>query len=422
MRRILATTYAVNPYKGSENGMGWNFLLQIASHQEVIAITRRNNREDIERYMQEFPDERYERMTFLYFDLPYWMRFWKKGGRGAMLYYYLWQLYLPFWVLTQKVSYDIVHNVNFHNDWTPTLLWILGKPLVWGPVGHHSKIPKAFIKPIYGMKAYVKDRATWALKKVFWNLDPFLRAGSIMSKKVLVMNSDVQKRLSINASKVVRLPSVATEDNCGNFISKKGSTFHLISVGRFVPLKGFDVTIRAFAHFYHQLTTVQKEKTSLTLVGSGPELPLLEKIIKNCKVEGRVKIIQWIPRNELMDIYRKADAFLFPSHEGAGMVVAEAMSFGLPVFCLDNTGPGEFINTNCGVMVSPKRGYDSVVKGLGNAMLRVFQNPVLKKEMAQAARNRYLDFFTWDSRAQVLKEIYNQVSYEKESVLFSPAK
>ena len=144
MRRILATTYAVNPYKGSENGMGWNFLLQIASHQEVIAITRRNNREDIERYMQEFPDERYERMTFLYFDLPYWMRFWKKGGRGAMLYYYLWQLYLPFWVLTQKVSYDIVHNVNFHNDWTPTLLWILGKPLVWGPVGHHSKIPKAF--------------------------------------------------------------------------------------------------------------------------------------------------------------------------------------------------------------------------------------------------------------------------------------
>ena len=43
--------------------------------------------------------------------------------------------------------------------------------------------------------------------------------------------------------------------------------------------------------------------------------------------------------------------FSFPSHEGAGMVVAEAMSFGLPVVCLNNEGPGEFITTNCGFAV-----------------------------------------------------------------------
>ena len=37
--KILASAYAVNPYKGSEDGTGWQWVLQIARHQKVIAIT-----------------------------------------------------------------------------------------------------------------------------------------------------------------------------------------------------------------------------------------------------------------------------------------------------------------------------------------------------------------------------------------------
>ena len=87
MKRILTTTYAVNPYKGSEDGMGWNFIMQIARFNKVISITRENNRQTIEKYMEENPNTLYSNIEFLYFDLPYWMRFWKKGSRGAMLYY-----------------------------------------------------------------------------------------------------------------------------------------------------------------------------------------------------------------------------------------------------------------------------------------------------------------------------------------------
>jgi hypothetical protein len=90
-KTILASCYAVNPYKGSEDGMGWNFIYQIARHNKVIAVTRKNNRAAIEKYMQNNPDMVYQNISMLYFDLPYWMRFWKKGSRGAMLYYYLYQ-------------------------------------------------------------------------------------------------------------------------------------------------------------------------------------------------------------------------------------------------------------------------------------------------------------------------------------------
>ncbi|MCZ8285192.1 MAG: hypothetical protein O9353_07010, partial [Bacteroidia bacterium] len=98
MKTILASAYAVNPYKGSEDGMGWNFIYQIARFHKVIAVTRENNRPHIENFMKENPDFLYDNITFLYFDLPYWARFWKKGGKGALLYFYLWQRLLPLFV------------------------------------------------------------------------------------------------------------------------------------------------------------------------------------------------------------------------------------------------------------------------------------------------------------------------------------
>jgi len=86
---ILITAYAVNPYKGSEDGIAWNIIKESAKHQKVIAITRENNQIAIEQYMKEHPLSSETSLEWAYFDLPLWMRFWKKGGRGALLYHYL---------------------------------------------------------------------------------------------------------------------------------------------------------------------------------------------------------------------------------------------------------------------------------------------------------------------------------------------
>ncbi|PTB88652.1 hypothetical protein C9994_17670, partial [Marivirga lumbricoides] len=162
------TAYAVNPFKGSEDGMGWNFIYQIARFQKVIAITRENNRPHIEKYMEQTPDEVYNNIQFYYFDLPYWMRFWKKGGRGAMLYFWMWQFGIVHFIKKLNLKFDIAHNVNFHNDWTPSFLWKLNKPFVWGPVGHHPLIPKQYLRG-RSSSFWLKDRMTWLVKKLFWN-------------------------------------------------------------------------------------------------------------------------------------------------------------------------------------------------------------------------------------------------------------
>ena len=57
---ILLSAYAVNPYHGSEDGMGWNFINQIARFNKIIAVVRKNTRTDIERYMIDHPSEYYK--------------------------------------------------------------------------------------------------------------------------------------------------------------------------------------------------------------------------------------------------------------------------------------------------------------------------------------------------------------------------
>ena len=401
-KTIVATCYAVNPYKGSEDGMGWNFVNQIARYNKVIAITRENNQPAIEKYMKEHPNEIYQNITFLYFDLPYWMRFWKKGGRGAMLYYYMWQRGIVPFIKKQKIKFDIAHNVNFHNDWTPSFLYKLEKPMVWGPIGHHPIIPGQYLKP-YSIKYLLVDRATWLVKQLFWKLSFSLKRTVRKADHILCMNTGVPAMLNLKKTFTIQ-PSVATEDFFEGSITKKEG-FKIISVGRFVPLKGFDLTLHSFIKFLYSLSISERENCKLTLVGTGPEKEFYQKIIAENKVEAYVEIIEWIDRKELMKLYEKASVFLFPSHEGAGMVVAEAMSFGLPVICLNNEGPGEFINTNCGFAV-PQLDYNNTVSELKESLQKLYFDKDLLLKMSFGARKQFEEKFTWDSRGEHLNTIY----------------
>jgi glycosyltransferase involved in cell wall biosynthesis len=55
--------------------------------------------------------------------------------------------------------------------------------------------------------------------------------------------------------------------------------------------------------------------------------------------------ISGLPSNELIDLYKSADALLVPSHfEPCGLVVGEALSCGLPVIASDKVGSAEKVN------------------------------------------------------------------------------
>lgn len=406
MKTILATAYAINPYKGSEDAMGWNYVTQIARFNKVIAVTRENNEEDINRYITENPNPIFDNIEFVYHDLPYYMRFWKKGERGALVYFYMWQRSVPQKIKRLNLIFDIVHNLNFHNDWTPSWLYKLNKPMVWGPVGHHPKIPKAFIKPIYGNKAYYRDRATWLVKKTFWNLGYFINKTARKSDKIICMNSSVQEVLNIPDRKVIQVNSVCAEP--ATIERQKSDKFTLLFVGRFVPLKGADVAIEAFAQFYRGLSSEEQENVEFLLIGKGPEEEHLKQLATSLGLTKGIAFIPWMERSKLTELYARASLFFFPSHEGAGMVVPEALAYGIPIITFDNIGPGEFINDSCGIRI-PYLSYARSVEKFKLAAIKMYRDPKLFERLSKGALSQYEERFSWDKRGKLLTDIYQSL-------------
>jgi glycosyltransferase involved in cell wall biosynthesis len=193
------------------------------------------------------------------------------------------------------------------------------------------------------------------------------------------MNSGVPEKLNIDKNKYSLYPSVASEDFYQKDEIPQKSDFIIISVGRFVPLKGFDLTIRSFITFVNQLSEKDKALCKLVLVGTGEQRAFYENLIKESKMEKLIEIVEWIERKDLMKMYEKSSVFLFPSHEGAGMVIPEALSFGLPIICLENEGPGEFIDHKCGFKI-PQHTYNETVKGLVMLYLGCFWKKTFKKK------------------------------------------
>ncbi len=413
MKRILMTAYAVNPYKGSEDGMGWNFICQAARFNQVVVITRKNNAEAIRQFMRENPRDYYDRMEFLYFDLPVWIRFWKRGSRGALLYFYLWQLTVPGFIRKCRCRFDIAHNLNFHNDWTPSRLWTLGKPLVWGPIGHHPAIPQGYLLGTYGMRCYFDDLLRHFVKRLLWKTGPLLHSTIRHASVIIAMNRSVENVLPLRNKKVIILPSVGSEEP-GERTDPKRPGFHVISIGRFTPLKGFDITINSFARFYHLLSSENKKKVTLTLIGSGPSENLLKELVKNSGISGVTTFLDWVDRPKLKEYYRQSTVFLFPSHEGAGMVVSEALSHGLPVVCFDNCGPGEFINEHCGIKIPYSR-YKHSIRQFSGALKQLFENKILLESLSQGARARFHSHFEWNTKGEQLLKIYDSLPAERKT-------
>ena len=78
------------------------------------------------------------------YDLPHWMRWWKRGARGVQVYYALWQIGAFFCARAwhRRIQFDVVHHLTFGVFRTPGWMWMLGIPYVLGPIGGAEMTPK----------------------------------------------------------------------------------------------------------------------------------------------------------------------------------------------------------------------------------------------------------------------------------------
>ena len=64
-RKIITITYACNPYRGSEHGVGWGWIKMIAESHEIHVIAAQFEKVDIDHWLEQHPEYK-SRMRFYF--------------------------------------------------------------------------------------------------------------------------------------------------------------------------------------------------------------------------------------------------------------------------------------------------------------------------------------------------------------------
>jgi len=401
--KVFLSAYACEPHKGSEQGVGWNWVRQIAKFAEVWVITRANNRTVIEEELSKNP---VQNLHFVYVDLPRWLKFWKKGQRGVHLYYYLWQFaaYFRGKTLTKKIKFNIVHHITFVNDWIFSSLCFLNIPFIWGPIGSHPPVPIKFLNET---RAKILELLRRSVQNFFRCFDPLFFLTVIRAKKVIVINNRITNQFPFalfpHKKFICQVANGITHIDGKKPRGLSDSIIRIISVGRLIYFKGFHLAISAF-----KMVVETKNNVEFVIVGDGMDRKILESFAEKNQIRKKIKFLGNIPRTEVLKELQETDIFLFPSFEGGGMVVLEAMASALPVVCLDYGGPGEMVTDKCGIKVKPITP-EQTINDLAAALLRLIENPNLREKMGEAGRKRVLEQYNWDRKETFIHNLYNKI-------------
>ena len=162
----------------------------------------------------------------------------------------------------------------------------------------------------------------------------------------------------------------------------------ILCVSTLHPHKNLERLIRVYAR--------KGGEEKLVLAGvRGFRTAAIEKLIADLGMQKRVELTGWLSRAELLALYARARAFVFPSEfEGFGMPVLEAMAAGVPTAC-SSIPPLREVAGDAALLFDPLN-----EDAIAEALERIVSDEGLRARLAVAGPERARGF-TWQRAAEL---------------------
>jgi glycogen synthase len=213
----------------------------------------------------------------------------------------------------------------------------------------------------------------------------------------IIANSNGLRDLALAFDAHYEIPVIPNGVDTSQFTAsnRDWSSPHILSVGRVVYQKGFDLGMRA-------LSQLKDFRWTWTIAGDGPQMATLKTMAEEYGINDRIHFAGWLSSEKLKEQYAAANVFLFPSrHEGMPNAVLEAMASGLPVVATKIAGNEELVVDGETGRLVPTEDVESLQESLKPLLV----DAQMREQMGCAARQRVELSFSWASVAQKYKEI-----------------
>lgn len=399
MVNYLISAYSVNPYKGSEDSIGWNWVLQYEKNYKegdrIILLTKKFNEKDTRRGLKEFNIQHVELVIV---DVPNalnWFR--EKHSAFHHMYYILWQHWAWLWVKHSGIHFDVIHHVTMNDYRIPSELYkAKGAKVIWGPMGGAQVTPRPL--KVYEKNQLVASFREFVNKSCSWN--PFYKKALRSYYKIYCINNETQKQISRIVGKDVPLmPELALRDEYKNLPIRKGNNdiLKIVFVGRLIGKKGIAFLVDALSLMPTDMNW------ELLIFGDGDDHALIEKQIADSGIGKNVKLMGNRPLNQIAEAYQQADVFVLPSlRETSGNVLLEAMAYTVPIVAFDTSFCRLLKEVDCGVFVNTDQALEGIKEDWCKAIVTLGQDKELAKQMGLNGYKYVNSKLTWDEKYRII--------------------
>lgn len=404
--KILVSVYACAPNRGSEPGMGWNFVLGLSKYHNVHVISEELKwKEPIKIELQKNPD--------LSGNLKFY--FIKKKRNKALRkiwppsyywYYNRWQkkVFQLAKELDKQENFDIIHQLNMVGFREPGYLWNMNKPFVWGPIGGLENSPWRFL-PSLGFKGLFFYSSRNLINILQRNFLPRPKKAANHKPSVLITATPdnaywIKKIWNKEAAVISEVGQEITFGGEIKGIKRIGGPLRIIWSGLHTPRKNLPLLLKSLS----QLNFLYE----CHILGSGEMTKKWQEISRKLGIDQSCMWYGWLDRTRALEIMQTGHVFCITSiSDLTSTVTLEALSCGLPIICLDHCGFSHVINQDCGIKIpvtSPRKASSEFAV----ALEKMFYDEQYRQRLSAGATKRASDF-SWEKKIETLNSIYSSL-------------
>jgi glycosyltransferase involved in cell wall biosynthesis len=149
-----------------------------------------------------------------------------------------------------------------------------------------------------------------------------------------------------------------------------------------------------------------EKNVKLLLVGEGPLQKKVEKMIKDFGIQDKVIFLKNLSFDDLKRCYSNADIFtFFPTYEGQGLVIIEAMASGTPCVATAEGGIPEMVTHAKNGYVVQQHEFDKMVKYIK----KLLADDELRAKFGIAARKATEEEWDWELVTRKYEKLYKEI-------------
>lgn len=198
------------------------------------------------------------------------------------------------------------------------------------------------------------------------------------------------------------IPQQSSIEKRNNSINNK-KTFSFLFLSNMMQAKGVWTLVDAC-----KILQAKGYKFTCTFVGNWADISrdIFEQKIKSYNLEKNIVAVGPKYGTDKKNYFLQADAFVFPSHsETFGLVLLEAMEYGLPCIASNEGGIPSIIKNHYNGILFPTNDHNS----LAIQMEKLINNPLLAKEMGVNGEKLFHEKFTLRTFESTLNQILTQI-------------